>query len=301
MPRAATVRMFAPELWGEVDFFSKLCSETYKFSDRDRRALAGVIQHFEKSTMFHSLALKLRPNLDADQAELDRLGYTPATNARELVAVIEAAITELYSSIDCTAKVLRAIYEPGSRGFKKSTRSLFRSFDKIEGTFPDVLKNAFREANWYADLLHLRDELTHLGTGYCSLQQKTGNVQYMHVGIQTQGKPLIVDDIFDWLPKQINSVNLYLGTIFRTLRGSLKNTPVVVFCGMVEGRILMRHLDPTKEVTFASGQCGSYQWFEKPDAPTCPFVAACGAYARTRPMMDPAALLAKDVAKPETD
>jgi hypothetical protein len=62
---------------------------------------------------------------------------------------------------------------------------------------------------------------------------------------------------------------------------------------MVEGRMLMRHVDPTDEINFASGTCFSYQWFEQPDAPICPFVGHCGAYARTRPMIDPAALVAR--------
>jgi hypothetical protein len=262
MPRAATVRMFAPEFWGQVDFFSKLCSETYKFSEREQRALSGVIQHFEKAAMFQSLAVKLRPNLNIDQAELDERGYTPATNSRELAIVIEAAITELYSSVDCTAKVLRAIYGSSSRGFKKSTRSLFKDFDKIEGALPNTIKDVFRDVAWYEELLFLRDELTHLGTGSCFLDQATMNVRYMHVGIKSNGRPLIVDNVFSWLSDLVNSVNAFQGHIFHILRGTLKNTPVVIFCGMVEGRMLTRHVDPTKEVTFASGECFSYRWFE---------------------------------------
>ena len=49
-PRAATVRMFgpetlAPELWGEVDAFVYLHTETYRFNEREKRALAGVSPH----------------------------------------------------------------------------------------------------------------------------------------------------------------------------------------------------------------------------------------------------------------
>lgn len=112
----------------------------------------------------------------------------------------------------------------------------------------------------------------------------------MHVGLKTDGKPLIEDDVFTWLLGRVEAVNLFLGQIFQFLRKSLKSTPVIQFCGMVEGRMLMRYVDPTEEdITFASGDCFSYRWFEQPDAPTCPFVAHCGAYARTRPMMDPLA------------
>jgi hypothetical protein len=179
--------MFAPELWGQVELFSKLCSETYKFSERDQRALAGVAQHFEKAVMFHRLALKLRPNLNVDQAELNELGFTPATNSRELGIVIEAAIVELYSCVDCTAKVLHAIYGPTSRGFKDSTRFLFKNFDDISGAFPDAIKDVLRGVTWYERLRFLRDELTHLGTGSCHLDEATTKVCYMHIGVKTDG------------------------------------------------------------------------------------------------------------------
>jgi hypothetical protein len=300
-PRLPTVRLFAPELWGQVDFFSKLYSETYKFSEREQRALAGVAQHFEKALIFQRLANKLKPSLAVDQAELDQRGFTPATNSRELGTVIEATILELYSSIDCTAKVLRAIYGTTSRGFKESTRSLFKNFENIRGTFPNEIKEIIREVTWYVDLLHLRDELTHLGTGSCHLDEKTTSVRYMHVGLKTNGKPLIVDDVFTWLSNLIEAINRFLGLIFHFLRKTLKSTRVMLPCGFVEGRFLMRYVIPTEEITFASGECGSYQWFEQPDAPTCPFVEHCGAYARTRPMINPATVLAGKNKPPESE
>ena len=46
---ADALLFFAPELWGEVERFSHLCSRTYAFDDRAQRALAGVRQHFEKA------------------------------------------------------------------------------------------------------------------------------------------------------------------------------------------------------------------------------------------------------------
>jgi hypothetical protein len=290
--RAATVGIFAPELWGQVELFSKFCSETYKFNEREQRALAGVGQHFDKAVTFQSLAVKLRPNLAIDQAEINERGFTPATNSREIATVIEAAILELYSSIDCTAKVLRAVYGKTSRGFKDSTRFLFKSFDSIRGEFPDAIKDIFRGLTWYDDFRFLRDELTHLGTGSCHLTEATNAVSYMHLGIKSEGKPLIVDDVFKWLSDLIAVVNDFLGRIFRFLRTFLKSTPVVQICGMVEGRMLMRYVDPTEEINFGSGDCRSFQWFEQSDMLTCPFVAHCGAYARTRPTMNPADLLA---------
>jgi hypothetical protein len=278
--------MFAPETWGEVDYFANLYSGTHEFGRRDQRALAGVSQHFRKALTFHALAIKLRPNLEIDIAQLDERGYTPAANSNELATVIEAEILELYSSVDCTVKILRSIYGPSSKGFKDSTRYAFLNTDKIGGSFPENLKTVLKSAVWFQDLCFLRDELTHLGTGSCRQDGPGGKIGYMHVGIQKAGKPLIVDDVFAWTAELNDSVNQFLGSVFRQLRTSLQPGKVAQFCGLVEGRMLMRYVDPTDQITFSSGECSSYEWFEKVDAPTCPFIRNCGAYERTRPGVD---------------
>jgi hypothetical protein len=82
-----TVRVFAPEQWGEVDRFANFYEGTYKFSDRDQRAVSGVANHFEKALTLQSLAVKLRPGLDIDHDQLNKNGFTPALNSHELSAV----------------------------------------------------------------------------------------------------------------------------------------------------------------------------------------------------------------------
>ncbi|MCK1481536.1 MULTISPECIES: hypothetical protein [unclassified Bradyrhizobium] len=141
-----TVRVFAPEQWGEVDRFANFYAGTYQFSDRDQRAVSGVANHFEKALTLQSLAVKLRPGLDIDHDQLNKNGFTPALNSHELSAVIEASALELYSSVDCTTKVLRAD-GAGSRSFPGSTRKLFQNIDKVTGSFPEEVKDAFRAAN----------------------------------------------------------------------------------------------------------------------------------------------------------
>jgi hypothetical protein len=42
------MRMFAPELWGEVDKFRRFYETTHAFDDRDKRAVGGVEAHFIK-------------------------------------------------------------------------------------------------------------------------------------------------------------------------------------------------------------------------------------------------------------
>ena len=245
-----TVRVFAPEQWGEVDRFANFYSGTYKFSDREKRAVAGVLNHFQKAITLQTLAVKLKPGLDIDKKQLEERGYTPALNSHELSAVIEASILELYSSLDCTVKVLRAVYGSGSRSFSESTRRLFQNFEKVTGSFPDELKEVFRKADWYDGLLYLRDELTHLATGSCSWDHKTGVVQYMHLGMKLRGSVYVIEDVFAWLAEIINKLNGFLGIVFRVLNTTLKSTLVQQVCGFVEGRILMRYLDPTEPLAF---------------------------------------------------
>jgi hypothetical protein len=283
-PRLAkAVLFFAPEQWGQLTRFSKLCSGTYTFKPRDARALAGVSAHFDKAQLFLGIAEELRPTLTIDREELERQGFTPALNARKLAAVVEAFVVELYSSIDCTAQVLCALLGPTTRGFKSSTSFLFTSYSKIGG-LPQRIVDALRGADWFLPLRYLRDELTHCDTGYCSLHDDTGLVSYMHTGMSKNEKPLIYDDIFTTMAGNLNAVNFFLGTIFHYLLSTLSDAPVEQFCGIAQGRMLMRRLIPTEPLTFDSGICLSHDWFEKPENPDCPFSERCGAYARTKAM-----------------
>src|ERR1700757_4010503 len=95
-----TVRTFAPEFWGEVDAFVALYSSTYEFEERDKRALGGVVRHFEKAGIFRDKAARSIDALVAEQADMNRLGYSPTTRGRETAQDIEAAIAELYSCLD---------------------------------------------------------------------------------------------------------------------------------------------------------------------------------------------------------
>jgi hypothetical protein len=253
---ADALLFFAPERWGEVQKFSNLCSGTYQFDERTRRALGGVGQHYDKALIFRRLADTLAPGLRQDREHLDTHGFTPAKRSSEVAAVFEAAILELYSCIDCAAKLLWAIYGTRTRGFKKSTRSLFLELDNMTGDFPEPLRDAIRGgAAWFPRLLFLRDELTHLGAGRCDLPNGADKPRYMHVGVREAGKVLEIEDALVCLDGQMSAVNLFLGQVFAYLRSTLSNRPVHVMCGMVQGRMLMRMVDPTTPLDFGSGTC----------------------------------------------
>lgn len=278
---AATVRTFAPEFWGQIDAFEKLCGGTYRFNAVERRAVAGVRQHIEKAVVFRRLADRLRPGVDFDREEAEAQGFTAAENSRELAAVVEASLIEVYASVDCAAKVLRAVFKR-ARGLKESTRGMFQKSDLIGGEFPDALKEAIRGASWFERLVFLRDELTHLGAGFCRLPPGTDKVVYMHPGIRVQGQAFSVPDILTWLDWLLDQVNGFHGQVFAHLRGTLSNTPVPILCGLLEGRGLLRLVDPTQPMDWSNGVCQSWQWFEKEDMPMCPFTDGCGAYARAK-------------------
>ena len=96
--------------------------------------------------------------------------------------------------------------------------------------------------------------------------------------MKKKGEAFVVDDIFEWLDNMFEEVNRFLGEVFRHLNGRLKDEQVFQICGMVKGRALHRYVSPAGELTFDSGQCGAWIWFDQPENPTCPFKQQCGAY-----------------------
>jgi hypothetical protein len=130
------------------------------------------------------------------------------------------------------------------------------------------------------------------GTGSCHLDEATKSVRYMHIGIKTDGTPLIVEDVFTWLSGLMEAVNAFLGQIFHFLRNSLKSTRVMQICGEVEGRFLMRFVDPTGISLSRAATASPISGLKSQTRPHAHSSRTDGAYARTRPMMNPAALLA---------
>ena len=104
-----TVRLFAPEGCGELDKFNQFYGQTHAFNSDVKKAIAGSKSHFNKAITLRDVAAKLAPNMQIDAAELQEKGFTDAANSREVSAVIEEVFTELYSSIDCTRKMIVAI------------------------------------------------------------------------------------------------------------------------------------------------------------------------------------------------
>jgi hypothetical protein len=274
---------FTPEQWGQLERFMRLHSGTFKFTPTTQRALSGAYNHFRKALTFKSLAVKLIPNLEIDEKELEANGYSSARNSKELSAVIEGIILELYSSIDCSRKVITEIYGK-YRGIPDSTRKLFQNTfdDKIDERIPEFLRKTIKEANWYTPFRKIRDELTHSDIGSCHRDTKTGKIFYMHSGFQVKGKTLIIEDIFGQIEKDFSNTNEFLGKVFAHLNTLLSDEEIWQMCGIFGGRIYSRFIIPSKVVDFNSGRCDAFRWFENEPDHKCPLVDKCGAYKNRR-------------------
>lgn len=277
--KPGTVRMYAPEQWGTLEKFSKFYSGTFSLQETGKRSVSGAINHFHKAVTLRDLAIKLTPNLDADEEELNQHGYSHAINSKELSAVIESVILELYSSVDCSRKVITEIYSK-YRGIPDSTRKYFQNIKKgkVDDRFPEQLIMAVAEASWYDEFRMIRDELTHHDTGSCHRDGDTGKVRYMHSGIKIKGKHLIIEDIFEKIEQTFSEVNQFVGRVFAYLYTQLNDTPVLQFCGIFGGRMYTRHVSPSEAIDFHGGICDSKEWFELEENPTCIFANECGAY-----------------------
>ncbi|UUA74153.1 hypothetical protein [Cellvibrio sp. QJXJ] len=237
----ATVRTFAPELWGQIDIFQNFYSGTYTFSSDARKAALGVKNHSLKAITLRDVALKMLPNLAIDEQELREKGYTSANNSTEFSAVIEEVFTELYSSVECARKIITNIYKR-TRRLKDSTRKFFSLIKngQIGEDFPSELKEAILSAPWFEELLAIRDELTHSDIENCHRNQETGKISYSHAGLKRNGSSLIIEDVLQKCSDLINGVNLLLGKIFNFLNSNLKKTNINQLCGVFFGRGYMR-------------------------------------------------------------
>lgn len=278
--KLGSVRMYAPEQWGSLQKFNKFYSGTYNLNESGKRSVSGAINHFHKALVLKGLALKLIPNLEADEDELNQHGHTHAINAQELSSVVEGVILELYSSVDCTRKVIREIYKKKYDGIPDSTRKYFKNVreDSVDKQFPEELRIAVNEATWYEGFRRIRDELTHLNTGYCSKDRDTGNIRYMHTGFIINGSCLIIDDIFQKLEQTIVEVNQFIGRVFAYLLTQLKDERMSQICCISNNRVYTRSVSPSEAVDFNGGVCESKLWFDLEENPTCIFADNCGAY-----------------------
>lgn len=268
------IRLYAPEQWGSLEKFNKFYSGTFSLNESGKRSVSGAINHFKKGLVLRDLALKLSPNLAVDENELNQQGYTYAINSRELSAIIEGAILEFYSSIDCTSKVITEIYK-NHQGIPNSTRKFFQNVrsGKVDKDFPEELRIAVNEATFYEGFRRIRDELTHLDIGRCHKDKDTGKIRYIHDSFS-----LKIDDIFQKLEQTAIDVNQFIGRVFAYLFSQLKDERITQICGIFDSHVYTRHVSPSEAIDFHGGVCESRKWFDLEEKLACVFADNCGAY-----------------------
>lgn len=276
----AHIRTFAPEHWGEIDFFKTFHRGTHNLKRDAQKALGGASSHYSKASILYGLAIKLLPNLQIDEQELKEKGHTGAKNGAEFTAVVEEVFTELYSSVECARKVITDIYRGVPKMPTDSTRKFFQRIKvgEIGASFPAELKELIASCDWYEELRIIRDELTHADIGHCSLERGTEFVTYVHQGVRANGSPLIVNNVMGRIDDLAQEVNTFLGAVFNFLNCQLQPTEVDQLCGFFFGRAYLRKLPLQRPLNFHAGRCVSLLWFEDADGFRCPMADDCGAY-----------------------
>ncbi len=275
------VILFAPNRWGTLERFKHFHEPTYPFTWHTQQALSGAANHFNKAVILLQVSREHAKTLPEDTMQLEKYGYTPAQRGRELSALIESILLELYSSVDCTRAVITSIYQK-HEGVRQSTRKFFQSVakGKVADTVPAEIRDAFASAQWYMDLLRIRDALTHWDIGSCHLDKKSGTIFYMHPGLGTNNSALVIEDIFSHVQGLVTHINQFIGKLFHYLNGTLKDDEVWQWCGIFGGRLYSRWVRPSEAKNFNSGRCDAFKWFEKEENPNCPFMQECEAYGR---------------------
>lgn len=277
---------FAPELWTSERRFAYFLGAPFKVDVPLSRGTNAVISHLEKYQLLGELAVDLMTLLDRDEKELAESGHTPGTGGRKLGALVEAMISELYSTLDGIRQVVYSVYR-GVRGVQnESTYKLFQCAAKSQYgvDFPDDLRALLAEAygSWFPRLRTLRSENTHGRIGHCYRDEES--IRYMHHGLEENGIALIIRDIAGYLNQVHGYIRGLTHWLFSFLYKKLEPIERESFCGAYKGRMYERLVAPSANLSFADGRCLSINWFLKEPELLCPLRESCGAYSRPVPI-----------------
>lgn len=280
--------IFRPECWSPLELFRTFIGEPFPNDHDLSQGAKAVSDHLGKFEVLAGLANRLAQDLHLDNSELQERGHTPAIRSKEYAAVVEALITTLYSALDGLRQTLYGAYKKVRRVQNSSNQRMFNlATERGYGEeFPEAIRQALAEANatWFPELCRIRTELTHHEVGSCHWDPAADKIFYVHSGLGSATRAHLIEDV----PKTLSDLhaNVYglIQGVFQYLAGQLVPVEKVVFCGIYRGRIYLRKVALTPDMTFHSGTCQSRQWFDKPEEHhKCPLRGCCGAYARVGP------------------
>jgi hypothetical protein len=275
----AKLVFFNPERWGEVRKFSEFHRTTYHLNKRTRAALNGLQSHFKRAESLVSFIKTQSSRLQSDHEQEKQLWYSTNPIGEQLAALVESCVCELYSSIDCTNQCVRGVFSK-AQGIADKTSGTFKNAKegKLTKELPRLIHTAFFPADWYEELRSIRTTATHSETGICQLIRKTGCAEY-YVNYDFQsGGSLHFDDIITKLEFFLPAVNQFQGCIFHAFNATLKDDEQQIMCLIAHGRFFHRWVRPSEAITFHSGRCESFTWFESSNNLVCPRASDCGAY-----------------------
>lgn len=271
---------FNPEQWDSVTKFRKFKYIPLEDNWLFKRGISTTEEHLSKFRTLAEIANELIPKLEIEEIELKKEGYTSAKYSRQLSAIVECNINELYSSLDGIRDVIYSVYSHIQGIQKKSTSKLFSKAknNNYPNNFPIELNKLLTEAydNWFIKLRKYRTEFTHGSLGSCYKDNKTNKISYMHSGLGNNHKALIIDDFISYINTTYKNVLLLQHNIFEFLYNILPLQSTKILCGFYKGLAYGRFIEPEKNLTFNSGFCCSIEY------PTpCPLKDNCGAYNNT--------------------
>jgi len=274
--------MFAPQEWTPARRFSFFLGPPFSISRGLVQATRAAENRRQKHGILAGLANQLRLGLAEDYQELDDVGFTSAARSKRFSAVVETMFLELYSSLDAVRSALFEAYRRVRGVQNKSTNRLFQRAheDGYGPEFPEPVRQALSAAysSWYQELRRIRVELSHGNIGSCHIDLASGKVIYMHDGLGTDQRALVIDDLEAKVNELSNCVFALVDEVFLCLCSQLEPVEVVVPCGVFRERLYERTVSYDDNLDLHSGVCFSKRWFENEPDHLCPVRTRCGAY-----------------------
>lgn len=274
---------FTPERWTPFERFRAFAPDTYP-DKWVAYGLTAIQDHLTKYEVIAGLVNDLIPTIDEDRKELDKTGYSSSRRSRQIAALCEVLVCELYSSMDGLRDSLFGIYRKVKGIQRSSNDALFKRAKerKYGDEFPEPLRKAMSDAYdaWFQKLKKLRTEVTHGQVGHCHLDKETKKISYLNSGLGDQKKALLIKDFIYHVSRFFTEIRELLDVIFSFLYKTLKPIPRLQICGIYKARWYVRMVAPTENLSFSDGNCVSWDWFENLEGHQCPFSSKCEAYTR---------------------
>jgi hypothetical protein len=287
---------FDPARWTQLERLRAMLGKPLPTTRASYQALDACLGHLQKYQALCRVAARIIPNLPKDRLELETYGASRNLHCEEFGALLEAMLCELYESLDGLRHLLCVVY-PKAQGLQdKSNEKLFQRAKnkRYSADFPEPIRIALAAAydDWFPKLHELRTKITHGTVGSFYLDEKQESVNYINEGLSSLNQVFAIKDILSTVRAYDANVRSLLETIAGFFLAQLLPIPRMYPCGVYLGRMYIRMVAPTTDMTIHSGHCASWDWFEKEPGLFCPLARQCSAYTRKWPGGNAAALAA---------